>query len=105
MAPHVSAVIVHEDGNVTHNLDAAFRAMESQRLPLLKESELEGALHLQFALILQPKSVKTFWVAPGYLSRPEVPGSAGMNIASHFKQHKVFQPPCISTLEIFKTAA
>src|SRR6266481_1618014 len=52
--------------------------------------------------MFEPEFVQTFRLTPGQLPRPGTPGGAGMDLAHHRKEHKVFQPPRAFPLEVCK---
>ncbi len=105
IAPDVGAVIVHKDGNVAHDPDAALRAVEPQRAPLFEKRKLDGALHFQLALVFHAKLVQACRFTSRQLSGPRTPGGTGVDLAHHVKQHKIFQPPGIVPLEPLKAFA
>src|SRR5258708_6501903 len=57
MPPYVGAVVAHKNGHVANYFDPALRSITPQGAPLLKESKLNGAFDLEFALMLYPKFV------------------------------------------------
>src|ERR1700690_1872918 len=41
ICPHVGAVVIHKDGNISDHADGFSRAVETQGMPLLVEKELD----------------------------------------------------------------
>src|SRR5215471_14286007 len=93
VAPHVSTVIVDEDGDVAHDAYAVPGTIAMQRPPLFEESKLDGAFHLELTLVLHAEAVHALGFAAGQLPRPRTPYRAAMGPADDLKQHKIFQPP------------
>ncbi len=102
MHPHVSAVVVHENGDVAHNANRALRAIPPQCLPLFVESKLQGAADLQVDRQILPRLLKCCRFTMRQLCRPFIPARQFVLGAQRIEQDKLVQPPGILRAEPLK---
>src|SRR6266404_8820070 len=103
MGPDVRAVIVHEDGNVADDANAALAAISVNRLPLLEECELQSALDGNLLRQLLPYLLQGFGTALCDGSRPFVPALQPKFLAQAGEENEIFQPPGVVATKRFET--
>src|SRR5208337_1616934 len=99
--PHVSAVVADEDGNVADDADAALAAVGAESAPLLKEGELQKALHFELLVQFRMQLRDGVGMTMNYVLRPTVPWLLAEAVTQRAEQHVVFEPPMVLLAELF----
>src|SRR5579863_1912366 len=105
MPPYVGAIVIYEDRYIANYLDSTLHAIMAKSAPLLKECKLHRPLDFQLPLVLQAEFVQGLLFATSQPLWPCAPGRSAFDFSNYLEQNKIFQPPRVVALEIFKSLA
>src|SRR5579863_5981679 len=99
MRPNISAIVIHENGDIAYHADRPVRTCQPQGPPLLPEKKLDDASHRDFLVELSPSSLQCRRITPRQLGWPLVPAALHISVPQRVVEYVVFQPPVIFRAE------
>ena len=105
VSPDIGAVVVDEDGDIAHDLDALFGAVGANGAPLLVEEELDGLLDGEFAALFVEDGGHGVAVAVGVLGGPLVPAGVAVHAADDGEHGVVGEPGDVVRTELMEARA